>query len=110
MNKPEVIFFGNGPLADFALEVLKPAINLIFHARTKDDLATVQVLKREHPAALGILASFGVLIKSDLLNLFEPEGILNLHPSLLPQYWRTSSLPITWDFERNTEFQGPASI
>lgn len=86
MNKPEVIFFGNGPLADFALEVLKPAINLIFHARTKDDLATVQVLKREHPAALGILASFGVLIKSDLLNLFEPEGILNLHPSLLPQY------------------------
>lgn len=86
MNKPEVIFFGNGPLADFTLATLSPAINLIFHARTKDDLATVKTLKRKHPHALGVLASFGVLIKSDVLDLFEPEGILNLHPSLLPLY------------------------
>ena len=34
----------------------------------------------------GILASFGVLIKSPVLELFEPEGILNIHPSLLPLY------------------------
>ena len=33
-----------------------------------------------------MLASFGVLIKSDVLELFEPEGILNIHPSLLPKY------------------------
>lgn len=86
MNKPEVIFFGNGPLADFTLEVLKPAVNLIFHARTKEDLETVKQLKTAHPHAFGILASFGVLIKQDILDLFEPEGILNLHPSLLPLY------------------------
>lgn len=84
--KPNVIFFGNGPLADFTLEVLKPAVNLLFHAKTKEDLATVKQVKAEHPDALGILASFGVLIKADVLDLFEPEGILNLHPSLLPKY------------------------
>lgn len=83
---PKVIFFGNGPLADFALAVLAPAVDVIFHARTKADLEQVTILKQQHPDAHGILASFGILIKSDLLELFEPEGILNLHPSLLPQY------------------------
>ena len=34
----------------------------------------------------GVLASFGVIIKQDILDLFEPEGILNIHPSLLPKY------------------------
>ena len=86
MAKPKVIFFGNGPLADTALAVLCKSCDIIFHAHTKDDLETVKSLKREHPEAFGILASFGVLIKSDVLNLFEPEGILNIHPSLLPKY------------------------
>lgn len=84
MNK--VIFFGNGPLADYALPVLTSSAEIIFHARTKDDLATVAELKRQNPDAFGVLASFGVIIKSDLLELFEPEGIINLHPSLLPQF------------------------
>lgn len=83
---PKVIFFGNGPLADATLAVLRKHTNIIFHARTKDDLTEVARLKHENPDAFGILASFGVLIKSDLLQSFEPEGILNLHPSLLPQY------------------------
>ena len=84
----QVIFFGNGPLADAALATLSaaPGIEIIFHARTPADLATVAALKRQHPAAFGVLASFGVLIKPDLLQLFEPTGILNLHPSLLPAY------------------------
>lgn len=86
MSRPEVIFFGNGPLADATLSVLAPAVDIIFHARSKEDLETVKSLKREHPAALGVLASFGVMIKPDVLDLFEPEGILNLHPSLLPLY------------------------
>ncbi len=84
--KPQIIFFGNGMLADFALPILQANAEIIFHARTKDDLTTVKKLKTEHPQAFGVLASFGVLIKSDLLELFEPEGILNLHPSLLPKY------------------------
>lgn len=84
----QVIFFGNGPLADAALATLSaaPNIEIIFHARTSADLATVANLKRQYPAAFGILASFGALIKPDLLQLFEPTGILNLHPSLLPAY------------------------
>lgn len=99
----KVIFFGNGPLADFTKTALtqsssadqsdtastkssKPQIDIIFHARTRDDLAEAARLKRENPDAFGILASFGIIIKPDLLELFEPEGILNLHPSLLPKY------------------------
>ena len=82
------IFFGNGPLAETTLNQLLTAKNLelVFHAKTKDDLAEVARLKQENPEIKGILASFGVLIKSNLLELFEPEGILNLHPSLLPLY------------------------
>ena len=82
------IFFGNGPLAEATLNQLLTAENLelVFHAKTKDDLAEVIRLKQVNPEIKGILASFGVLIKSDLLELFEPEGILNLHPSLLPLY------------------------
>ena len=82
------IFFGNGPLAEATLNQLLTAKNLelVFHAKTKDDLAEVARLKQKNPEIKGILASFGVLIKSDLLELFEPEGILNLHPSLLPLY------------------------
>lgn len=82
----KVIFFGNGPLADYALEVIEPKCEVIFHARTKGDLEEVCRIKRENPEAHGVLASFGVLIKPDVLELFEPEGILNIHPSLLPLY------------------------
>lgn len=82
------IFFGNGPLAEATLNQLLTAKNLelVFHAKTKEDLVEVARLMQENPEIKGILASFGVLIKSDLLELFEPEGILNLHPSLLPLY------------------------
>lgn len=82
----KVIFFGNGPLAEYALAVIERECQVIFHARTKENLEEVKRLKREVPEAHGILASFGVLIKSDVLELFEPEGILNIHPSLLPLY------------------------
>ena len=82
----KVIFFGNGPLADYALETLKPHVDIIFHAKTKEDLEIVKDLKTKNPEAHGILASFGVMIKSDVLDLFEPEGILNIHPSKLPKY------------------------
>lgn len=87
MDKTPVVFFGNGPLADFALPVLQQSCEILFHARTREDLTEVVRVKTEHPEALGILASFGVMIKSDLLELFEPTGgIINIHPSLLPKY------------------------
>ena len=82
----KIIFFGNGPLADAALGVLKRRFKIVFHARAKEDLEKVKELKRKNPEIHGVLASFGVIIKSDVLDLFEPEGILNIHPSLLPLY------------------------
>ena len=86
IKKPEVIFFGNGALAEYSLAVLADECQVIFHARTREDLETACRLKREKPEAHGVLASFGVLIPSEVLELFEPEGILNIHPSLLPLY------------------------
>ena len=80
----KVIFLGNGPLAEYALAVLKSKCQVIFHARTKADLEIAKKMKTAHPEAHGVLASFGVVIKKDLLDLFEPEGILNIHPSKLP--------------------------
>lgn len=86
MNKEKIIFFGNGPLADCALNIFKETTDIIFHAREKSDLETVKQLKKENPEAHGVLASFGAMVKEDVLELFEPEGILNIHPSLLPKY------------------------
>lgn len=90
MNK--IIFFGNGPLADYSKAILAQNFDIIFHARKKEDLEEVKRLKAENPEAKGILASFGVMIKSDVLDLFEPEGILNIHPSLLPKYRGSSPI------------------
>lgn len=82
----KIIFFGNGLLAEFAKAELEKKHEIIFHAHTKEDLAEARRLKAENPEAHGVLASFGVLIKTDFLEIFEPEGILNLHPSKLPEY------------------------
>lgn len=86
MNK--IIFFGNGPLADTTKQCLQQSntCEIIFHAREKADLEEVKRLKTADPSIFGILASFGVIIKTDILELFEPVGILNIHPSLLPKY------------------------
>lgn len=81
-----MIFLGNGPLAEYALAVLSEECQVVFRARTAADLEEVCRLKRENPEAHGVLASFGVLIPTEVLELFEPEGILNIHPSLLPLY------------------------
>lgn len=84
--KNKIIFFGNGPLSEYALAVLEKECQVIFHARTSEDLKEAVRLKKENPSAYGVLASFGVLIPSSVLEAFEPEGILNIHPSLLPLY------------------------
>lgn len=89
-QKTPIIFFGNGKLADFALNKLQNHCEIVFHARTKSDLAQVYELKKaandEGRPLFGILASYGRILKPDLLDLFESTGILNLHPSLLPKY------------------------
>lgn len=91
-TKPQVIFFGNGPLADYALAVLSKHFDILFRAKTREDLAQVKAIKSSHPAAHGILASYGIIVKQNILDLFEPEGILNIHPSLLPKYRGSSPI------------------
>ncbi|MBQ3470400.1 hypothetical protein IJH23_01635 [Candidatus Saccharibacteria bacterium] len=86
MNREKIIFFGNGALAEYALAVLERECEVIFQAHEKSDLEEACRLKRESPEAHGVLASFGVLIPGSVLEVFEPEGILNIHPSLLPAY------------------------
>lgn len=85
-KKGKVIFFGNGALADYVLGVLERYFEIVFHARTKEDLEKACRIKKSHPETHGVLASFGVLIPDSVLKVFEPEGILNVHPSLLPLY------------------------
>ena len=85
-SREKVIFFGNGPLAEYALSVLEARFEIVFHARERKDLERACELKRDFPKIHGILASFGVLIPESVLSVFEPEGILNIHPSLLPEY------------------------
>ncbi len=86
MNREKIIFFGNGSLAEYALKILEQQFEIVFHARKKEDLDEVCRLKSEQPELHGVLASFGVIIPGAVLDLFEPEGILNIHPSLLPLY------------------------
>ena len=86
INRGKIVFFGNGPLADYALKILEQKFEIVFHARNKADLDEVCRLKKEDPSLHGVLASFGVMVPVSVLELFEPEGILNIHPSLLPAY------------------------
>ena len=85
-QREKVIFFGNGLLAEAALAVIERECQVIFHARTREDLAKAVELKRSFPEAHGVLASYGVMIREEVLEAFEPEGILNIHPSMLPLY------------------------
>ena len=85
-NREKIVFFGNGPLADYALKILEQKFEIVFHARNKADLNEVCRLKKEDSDLHGILASFGVMVPVSVLDLFEPEGILNIHPSLLPAF------------------------
>lgn len=84
--KTKILFLGNGPLANNAKQVLSTTFDIIFHAHTKSDLLTIKKLKLTQPSLPAVLASFGIIIEQDLLKLFEPTGILNIHPSLLPKY------------------------
>lgn len=42
-NRDKIIFFGNGPLANYALKVLEQKFDIIYHARAKRDLEEVRV-------------------------------------------------------------------
>ncbi len=51
-----------------------------------------ELLQEPPDATLGVLASYGEIIKKNVINLF-PLGILVIHPSLLPKYRGASPIP-----------------
>ena len=51
-----------------------------------------ELVENPPEATLGILASYGEIIKKDVIGLF-PQGILVIHPSLLPKYRGASPVP-----------------
>ena len=51
-----------------------------------------ELLEANLDIEIGVLASYGEIISRDVINLF-PQGILVIHPSLLPQYRGASPVP-----------------
>jgi methionyl-tRNA formyltransferase len=92
--KNKIIFFGNQKLVQgisdevtTITDVLEGAgCEVVATIAAKEDLTIVPDLLREHPGAVGVLASFGYIVPGRVIDLFEPVGILNVHPSLLPKY------------------------
>ncbi len=54
--------------------------------------SATDLLENPVEATLGILASYGEIIRQEVINLF-PQGILVIHPSLLPKYRGASPIP-----------------
>ncbi len=90
----KIIFFGNQKL----VQGIKPEVTTVTDAlvradhqiiatiSSREDLAKVPLLLSEHEGALAVLASFGYIVPETIIDLFEPLGILNIHPSLLPRH------------------------
>ncbi|KKR24351.1 MAG: methionyl-tRNA formyltransferase, methionyl-tRNA formyltransferase [Microgenomates group bacterium GW2011_GWC1_41_20] len=51
-----------------------------------------ELIENTPDATIGILASYGEIIRKEVINLF-PQGILVVHPSLLPKYRGASPVP-----------------
>ncbi len=120
MPKPEVVFFGSGPVAAQSLELLlsdftviavvtkpKPAHHRgrfpVLDVAERHGLATHTVSDKRELSELiagkpfrtdvAILIDFGIIVGQDVIDYF-PKGIINSHFSLLPE-WRGAD-PITF--------------
>jgi methionyl-tRNA formyltransferase len=109
MNK--IIFFGTPEYVTPVLEALNKSYKLVAvvtqppkptgrnqektfspvdHWAHKRKIEVITDLSHRLPEAnLGIVASYGVIIPQSVINHFK-NGILNIHPSLLPKYRGTS--------------------
>jgi len=88
----KIVFFGSDQYGTKALEVLKksPDLEIIKIVRERNELEN---LKNNLPQPdIGIVASFGALIPSDIIS-WPKKGLLNLHPSLLPKYRGPTPIP-----------------
>ncbi len=109
----KVVFFGSGYYVIPIIEVLKTkGLSLVVttesegkllsylksnniphlcsHLKNPDDIQKIENLKPD----IGVLASYGAILPKKILELF-PEGILNVHPSLLPKFKGPSPIQFT---------------
>jgi methionyl-tRNA formyltransferase len=52
------------------------------------------IVEKNIKADIGVLAAYGQIIPKEVINYF-PKGILNIHPSILPQFRGASPIPAT---------------
>ena len=72
----------NNPIASYCKKYKLHYYIVMEYRKQKSEIIKIT---RGTKATLGILASFGVIIPNEILNIF-PKGIINIHPSLLPKY------------------------
>jgi len=100
-----IIFFGNQKLVQGITSNVTTITDALAQAghkiiavvTTKAQLSTLPTViaseaKQSSEKPIAILASYGHIIPQHILDLFEPIGILNLHPSLLPHYRGTTPI------------------
>ena len=73
---------------------------------TRENLPSLVEFARAVRADAGAIASFPRLLPETVINAF-PHGILNLHPSLLPNY--RGPMPVLWQYHRQ-EQQGGVTV
>ncbi len=106
MKKTPVIFFGSEkssllvlekifsiPFIKISLIVTRPSSKTIIQFAQKNQIPLltpmklnkkiIPIIAQGHPS-IGILTSYGQIISQQLIQIF-PHGIINIHPSLLPQ-------------------------
>lgn len=109
----KIVFFGSGYFVIPVIEVLRnqglelvitnePRGRLIDYLKkhnipylysdlkNQEDIRNISKIRPD----LGILASFGVYVPDPIINMF-PLGILNVHPSLLPEFKGPSPIQFT---------------
>lgn len=90
----KVIFFGSDQYGSKVLEKLQKAPNIEVVKIVKDKNELQSLKNANFQPDIGVVASFGVLIPQDIINL-PKHGLLNLHPSLLPKYRGPTPVPTT---------------
>ncbi len=109
--KQRIIFFGSGEYTIPVIEVLRE-FDLRLVVTTEKDGPFIKYLRENnipysnkkltphsslithHSPTLGVLASYGAILPKEILDLF-PEGIINIHPSLLPKFKGPSPIQST---------------
>ncbi len=130
MSKPQVVFFGTGPVAAESLKllaewadveavitkpkpqhhkgsfpVLEVATDLQLPILEVTDKASLDALLATNPVKsdLGILVDFGIVVSQTAIDYF-PRGIINSHFSILPE-WRGAD-PISFSILSGQDMTG----